>query len=243
MIRPELLPWDTEHFGRQIGRADLDAPTIEDIEALDAEAEAMGLDCLYVRLGQPTFAGASVDLQSAGFRLVDVALTLSAPVRVDESRVMCSTPVESSDRLPDLDPILDVLAPWSRFAADPAFGEKAARSMYEAWIRRAADADDELLTVVEGSRGNIVGLVAVAAPAHPSIGLLAVAQPGQGLGDQLVQAGMRWAAERGERLETVTQARNGTALRFYERHGFRTLSSTYVFHRWYRRGDRTTSHG
>lgn len=224
-----LLDWDSAFFGVRIGRARVQHS--EDLARLDAAAHELRLDCLYALLPQPAPPTLPAALQEAGFFLTDVSQVLAAPLASEHGDPSVPEPgtLEDAGALGDL---LDLLVPWSRFAADPRFGADAAKAMYVRWAERAAVSDDELMAVTRSPDGRVDGLITVSASPTPRIGLLVSAR--RGGGSHLVAAAKRWAADRGgDRLETGTQARNALALAFYERHGFRTTSSTYVMHRWF----------
>ena len=128
------------------------------LAAIDAEARAEGIACLYGSL-DPTDGATAHLVQTFGHRLVEVALTFERPdlpftPRASPTRVRRGTP----DDLPALEPAIKTLAPWSRFAVDPRFGPDAARRMHEAWMERAARDDTTSArstspTTRTGSRG------------------------------------------------------------------------------------------
>jgi GNAT superfamily N-acetyltransferase len=227
----ERLAWDSAFFGVAIARADLNEATAERLRAIDAEARAEGIACLYGTL-EPTDETTAHVVQTYGHRLVQAALTFGRPP-------MPFTPARGSSKvrrgtledLPALEPAIRTLAPWSRFAADPRFGPDAARRMYQAWIERAArDTDERALYIAYDDTG-ITGVTTFVRSPVPRLDLISVTRPYRGASDGLMAALFEWAgrvpAEAGP-----AAARNVAALRFYERCGFRVCRSTYLFHRW-----------
>ncbi len=109
--------------------------------------------------------------------------------------------------------------------------------LYETWIEKNCKgyADTVLVAEFQGqptgyischlldcTDGN-VGLVAVAADAK-----------GRGLGQALVDASLRWSAERGVSWVTVvTQGRDCGAQRLYQKCGFLTRTLQLWYHRWW----------
>jgi dTDP-4-amino-4,6-dideoxy-D-galactose acyltransferase len=71
----ELLPWDSEHFGRRIARVRGGRLTPEALGRIDAWAGHAGIECLYFLAGADDPATAPL-AEAGGFRLVDVRLTL-----------------------------------------------------------------------------------------------------------------------------------------------------------------------
>lgn len=110
------------------------------------------------------------------------------------------------------------------FSADPAIEEKAPPDRWLASLREG---------VWFGARdgGELAGMVAVSAPASvktrhvADLGSMYVreAHRGSGLADALMNAALLRAAEIAEQVKLTVNAQNARAIRFYERHGFRTV--------------------
>ena len=140
----ERLSWDSEFFGVGIGRVDLGDlgdlgdPAPAALAAIDDMARADGVSCLYASV-DPADVAATIQLQQAGYLLVEVALDLRHPTsrlaRTPDTTAVVRT--GTPDDLEPLSPLLDRLAPWSRYAVDPRFGAEAARRMQAAWAARA----------------------------------------------------------------------------------------------------------
>jgi hypothetical protein len=64
----EPLAWDSEFFGFPIGRVDLDDATPESLAAIDSEARATGMTCLYGSL-DPARGTTAALVQTFGHRL------------------------------------------------------------------------------------------------------------------------------------------------------------------------------
>jgi hypothetical protein len=227
----ERLAWDSEFFGVPIARADLTGASADRLRAIDAEAQAEGIACLYGAL-DPTDETAAHLVQRFGHRLVEVALTFERPAtpftpRPGASNVRRGTP----DDVPALEPAIKTLAPWSRYAADPRFGLDAARRMHEAWIGRAArDTEKRALYIAYDDTG-ITGFATFVRSPVPRVDLEGVTKPGSGAADALQDTLHRWAE--GGRVEAgPCAARNIPPLRHLERLGFRMCRARYLFHRW-----------
>jgi hypothetical protein len=227
----ERLAWDSEFFAVPIGRVDLTVATAERLRAIDAEAGAGGLACLYGTL-DPADETAAHLVQTFGHRLVEVALTFERPA-------MPFTPKPTSSKvrrgtledLPALEPAIKTLAPWSRFAADPRFGLDAAQRMHQAWMERAVRHTDERALYISYDATGITGVAAFVRLPVPRVDIKAVTKPGTGAADALLVALLEWA--RGGATEAgPCAARNLAALRHFERCGFRVGRSRYLFHRW-----------
>jgi dTDP-4-amino-4,6-dideoxy-D-galactose acyltransferase len=228
----EPLRWDSEFFGIAIARANLSGATADMLRAIDAEARAAGVACLYGSL-DPTDDTAAYDVQTFGHRLVEVALTFERPPmpftpKPNTAKVRRGT----LDDLPSLEPAVKTLAPWSRFAADPRFGVDAARRMHEAWMERAAgdDTDDRALYISYDDDG-VTGVATFVRTPVPRVDTKGVTQQGTGAADALMVALFEWAGG-GPTEAGPCAARNIAPLRYLERCGFRVGRARYLFHRW-----------
>jgi hypothetical protein len=227
----ERLAWDSQFFGIPIGRVDLTGTTAESLRAIDAEARAQGIACLYGSL-DPTDESAAHLVQSFGHRLVEVALTFERPPDP-------FTPKPSSaevrrgtvDDLPALEPAIKTLAPWSRYAADPRFGIDAARRMHEAWMERAARDTDERALYIAYDDDGITGVATFVRSPVPRCDTKGVTKPSTGAADALMVAFFDWAGH-GPTEAGPCAARNVAPLRYVERCGFRVSRVAYLFHRW-----------
>ena len=171
-------------------------------------------------------------MQTFGHRLVEVALTFERPAvpftpKPSTSKVRRGT----LDDLPDLEPAIKTLAPWSRFAADPRFGPEAARRMHEAWMARAArDAEERALYISYDDTG-ITGVATFVRHPVPRVDTKGVTKPSTGAADALMVALFDWAGG-GATEAGPCAARNIAPLRYLERCGFRVSRARYLFHRW-----------
>jgi hypothetical protein len=228
----EPLTWDSEFFGVPIARTDLTGATADVLRAVDSEARAGGIACLYGSL-DPT-DGTTADLaQTFGYRLVEVALTFERPdlpftPKSSPTKVRRGTP----DDLPDLEPAIKTLAPWSRFAADPRFGPDAAHRMHEAWMARAArdDTDERALYIAYDDDG-VTGVATFVRTPVPRVDTKGVTKLGTGAADALMVALFDWAGG-GPTEAGPCAARNIAPLRYLERCGFRVDRTRYLFHHW-----------
>jgi len=228
----EPLPWDSEFFGVSIGQATLDGATPESLAAIDDAARDLGIECLYGSLDEIDVEESFL-VQEHGHRLIEVAIRFGRPpgplvTGPTPSTVRQGTPED----LERLDGPISVLAPWSRFAADPRFGPEAAERMFRAWVERAArdGHDHHLLVAEEGDELSGVA-TAVRNPVH-RIDLCGVIRPGSGAAWALMRGFVEWA-ENGPTEAGPCAARNIPVLRYVEHTGFSAIATQYKFHRWY----------
>ncbi len=230
----ERLDWDSEFFGRPIGRVgDGDEPLVSTVGAADAD----GIECLYLLCP----AAETEDLQTAlalGFRPYDVRIEFSRALLKPPS---APAPLGTRDAQPGDEPALESIArdrlTETRFGADPHFPPDRVGDLYVAWLRRGLATPPLRRTLVAGAAEGFVTCRFDAERGVGAIELIAVAagREGAGLGNQLMAASSRAFADAGvERAEVVTQGRNVAAQRLYQRHGYRTARIDLWLHRWVR---------
>lgn len=231
--RVKLLDWDSNFFGIQIASLDLDGASDDDIRAAEAEARAAGVQCLYSSL-DPADAEATVRVQMLGYRLVDVATTSELSLREppiprpEEITVRQGT----VDDLETLQPMIDKLAGWSRFAVDPRFGRQAAQRLQTAHLCRAASAEDDKhsLILAEGASGPLAFVTRSHQPKPRVDGVVSTTR-GAKAGAYLFEDARAWAKP-ANLLGGPIAARNVRALRFISQCGYRVRWVRYVYHRW-----------
>lgn len=124
----------------------------------------------------------------------------------------------------------------SRFYFDANFPAPLCDLLYETWIEKSCRGYADAVLVAE-RLGEASGYISchLSDEATGEIGLLGVEAraQGEGLGQYLVEAALRWFAARGmERVTVVTQGRNSRAQRLYQKCGFRTQSVRLWYHLW-----------
>jgi dTDP-4-amino-4,6-dideoxy-D-galactose acyltransferase len=235
----EYLDWDSNFFGFRIARLTSQILTPELVGACRSWCAANHIECLY-------FLSVSNDVSTAslahanGFELVDIRVTLKHSLR---DYIACPAPAIrpfcSSDA-PRLREIARVSHGDSRFYYDPRFPRSRCDAFYETWIERSFSgwADIVLVAVLDGAAEGYI-TCHLAPSGDGSIGLVAVSREsqGKGLGKQLVIAALEYFCRHNRKLVTVvTQGRNITSQRVYQRCGFLTQAVQLWYHFWLRTG-------
>lgn len=228
----EELAWDSEHFGFKIGRVTQCSADIPERAVRWATARSM--DCLYLLVDSQdaeTLRAAA----AAGFRLVDIRVTLSAGIPSAGHQAGIRLAVDDDIRF------LSRLAARShrnsRFYADGRFSQARCDALFAAWIERSCKDRNFAQTVfVADAGGEPVGYVTCSIKQGVGdIGLIAVdeSHSGRGLGGELLGQAYEWFRTQGAcRVQVVTQGSNVRALRMYERTGFRVENVQLWFHWW-----------
>jgi ribosomal protein S18 acetylase RimI-like enzyme len=231
----ELLEWDTEFWGKRIGR--VREGELDDVRAaeVDVWADAQRVDCLYY-LAPGADPDSALAAERAGFGLMDVRTELACEPRaadlpggIREAREDDAAPLRA---------IAAASHGVTRFYADPNFPNERCDDLYDTWISRSLEGWADAVLVADAN-GRPAGYVSChLAERTGSIGLIAVDESarGAGLGVGLARAAVAWCAGRGaDRMTVVTQGRNVAAVRTFERAGFLASSIDLWFHKWYAR--------
>lgn len=235
-----FLEWDSEFFGRRIGRISASRLTEATVQSIAAWSKANRVECLYF-LGDADDPETVRIAEHHTFGFVDVRITLdtelgdaSRPADVSASR--CVIRPSRSDDIPALREIAQVSFRDTRFFYDGRFSETHCKALYETWIEKSCNGYADTVLVAETER-HAVGFISchLVDDATGQIGLVGVSgeASGQGFGQLLVSEALRWFRGRNRRRAVVvTQGRNGKAQRLYQRCGFVTRSLQLWYHWW-----------
>ena len=234
----QLLEWDSQFFGRRIGRLKASRLTANLIPLVESWCRAQRLEGLYF-LADPNHEETSRLTMEHHFQFVDTRMTLNLelpPAAQLPDQEQLIRPATAADR-PALRQMARRLHPDSRFFFDNRFDPALSERMFETWIEKSC-ANPEGQVFVADWNGRLAGYIACRQP-QPDWGqvdLLGVDESaqGQGLGGKLISTALRWFAARPVRhVRVVTQGRNVRAQRLYQRAGFVTRSVELWYHRWF----------
>jgi dTDP-4-amino-4,6-dideoxy-D-galactose acyltransferase len=203
------------------------------------EARRAAIECLYLEVA--VSSRASLLAGSHGLRLVDVRLLLDRDLDIVKPLSKAVSAVEvGPPRVEDaaeLERIAEKGSRVSRYYRDPAFRRHSGR-LYRRWIAESCRGWADVVLVARRC-GQPVGFITCKLPkASPGCGRidLVCVEPthaGHGIGSILVGASLEWFVGQDLRsVEVVTQAHNTTAVRLYERMGFRVRRVSLFYHGW-----------
>lgn len=225
------LEWDSEFFGLQIGRVDLQ--TLDD--AVDLALMHYDLkyqyDLLYV------FSKEGLSFDAIGAELVDEKILYSKPCEPREqyndiSFYKQDTPSE------DLYRLAFVSGGYSRFKLDERLPKGSYERLYTRWIESACPkegSNKQILTFLDAQ--NVAkGMITIDYQGELGhIGLVAVDTDcqHQGIGGKIMSTLDGYLYNLGVKtLEVPTQKANTDACRWYEKNGFKVKSVTPIYHWW-----------
>jgi len=236
----KFLDWDSEFFRCQIARIIPNRLTSKDIGAIFRWCRDRSIDCLYF-LADVDDPATVFEAEANEFHLVDIRITLERLIEaIPSANRRAFQGVIRPSKISDV-PALRAMAKLShrdsRFYYDGRFSRSRCDALYTTWIEKSCNGYANIVFVSEIG-GVPAGYVSchLAKQARAQIGLLGVHGNfwGKGIGEGLLNESLRWFAEQGaKRVAVVTQGRNCSAQRLYERCGFVTQSVQLWYHRWF----------
>lgn len=130
----------------------------------------------------------------------------------------------------------------SHFFQEPRFEKEQTQYLFSEWIKKCMGGLAEMIWVAELD-GNVVGFSscllsnALQPYINKKIGVIDFivvdeSIQGKGIGKELLGNTLQWFHDKVDDVELRTMADNLHAVRFYEKYGFRILSSDHHFHLW-----------
>jgi dTDP-4-amino-4,6-dideoxy-D-galactose acyltransferase len=238
----QLLPWDSDFFGKRIGRAIVHRLSPETVEAIVKWCETHAIECLYFLADSDHMETVRL-AEDNGFRFVDIRVSLQCNV-IDRQARYSDDPSQTvrvrhsrQSDIATLQTIARTSHSDSRFYFDPCFPADSCEALYETWIKRSCEGYADVVLVAE-LNDQPVGYVSchlMGNEPRGQIGLVGVGSQarGRGLGRILIDHSLHWFSDQTvERVRVVTQGRNISAQRLYQSCGFTTKSVQLWYHRW-----------
>lgn len=221
----QKLKWDSEFFGRRIGRLEVDCLCSE-LPKFPSE-----FDLIYVE----TACEKSCCDPMSQTQWFDAGRKLTFTTATHDGHEDAAI-TQLTTRSPELLKLAWLSGHQSRYRLDPNFTKEEYRCLYTRWIDACLEGLWNATILGIESQGELTGFVTVESMAdHARIGLIA-AHPdyqGQGLSGQLIRAAVATANHMGHsELRVSTQHTNQAAIYAYLNRGFRALSSIQHYHWW-----------
>lgn len=225
-------PWLQRFLGKPVFRV---TGPIDAGDATPSKLREVTAQNAFAYTRVPTTDTHSVDaFQAAGFRVVDVSITLETTglpplLPQDAARARFASPDDANA----VERIGREGFAWSRFHLDPRIDKAAADEIKAQWAGNFFRGTRGDYMVTAGQTGEVGAFLQLLSGADGvlSIDLIAVAAPQRRKG--LAGAMIRFAAHHCPgvtRLRVGTQAANIDSLRLYQRLGFVVASTAYVLH-------------
>ena len=159
----EFLKWDSDFFGKKIGRIDWTTSEIISYHDLDKD----NYDMIYIFSSHPL---------KINVALMDVKVTFSKSVNYYKPHSEIAIFDKKKHSYSSLLKLAYLSGHDSRFLKDSFFGEQAYKKMYKQWLDNAIS-NESILVFVAILNNSIQGFVTVHQQAiHSTIGLIAVSK-------------------------------------------------------------------
>ena len=236
----QFLDWDSDFFGMRIARVTKNHLSDEIMGSILQWCLDHHIDCLYFLADGAD--GTTVRLaEDNHFRFVDIRMTLETQLSADITAQISHDDTMIRKSLPQDIPALRLIAKTSytdsRFYYDKNFPIHLSNTLYEIWTEKSCQGFADVVLVAE-IESKPIGYISCHLSDETSgyIGLIAVDEKRRGrqLGQDLVTASLQWFAEQGvTSVRVVTQGRNCSAQRLYQRCGFLTTEIQLWYHLWF----------
>lgn len=246
----ELLAWDTDFFGCRIARVLGDTLHKNQGRLIDDWCRNNRVHGLYflARADDPATIQAA---EQAGFELTDIRVTFDHPISDSnspthffhpDSNGTVIRPVQPQD-LPHLQALARLNHNETRFFNDPHFPRHRAAELYSNWITQEVLGRAEMCFVAASEINQPQGYISChlnPPEKQGQIGLIGVDLEvrGRGIGKRLVQAALNWYRDHAaQNVMVITQGKNLSAQRLYQKCGFLTQNLQIWYHKWYNTTD------
>jgi dTDP-4-amino-4,6-dideoxy-D-galactose acyltransferase len=243
------LQWDSEFFGRRIGRIEaqrLDAQLIQKIYSWSKEN---AVECLYFAadLSHPPTVRLAED---HGFHLMEVRLTFERklqdwqPGPIPRAYLDVVIREAQPEDVPAMQAIAGISYTTTHFIVDPCFPPGRGRAFYETWVKNSCAGYEDMVLAAEAG-GEVIGFLTARFLAErrgdirPECQLMLIGIKSgarrKGIGLEMLRSGIDWLVRKGgsERVTGVVQAQNTPILRSLERLGFASCSAQLFYHKWF----------
>ncbi|GAB3993205.1 hypothetical protein GCM10028807_27880 [Spirosoma daeguense] len=237
MATVEHLNWDSDFFGKKIGKCEL--RTSGDIQvSVTLLSEAQKQDYALVYLFAPENISLPETIHSLfDARLVDTRLIYT--LETDQSMRVSDPNVFSLQATDDKNKLYELAyqsGHYSRFKQDSNFSEADFKRLYRNWMDKSLEGQLADEVFVYKHEEAILGMITVKISGDIGTpGILATDQDhrGKGIGTAYFNHMLAYLHNKGvSRMNVVTQKANRQACQFYEKINCQQLSATDIYHVW-----------
>jgi dTDP-4-amino-4,6-dideoxy-D-galactose acyltransferase len=231
----EPLEWDSKFFGYPVARIIFDHEGGSCLDDLFLKIKSEKTRLVYF-IVPPAEKGLINSITSRGGIFVDQKIVFS---KVTEKHNNLSEDVvefKGSDINERLINLVLRAGLYSRFRIDENFKNQEYERLYIEWLYKSINKSIAFKTLIAKKGSDIIGITTLGRKTHDAhIGLVAVDEnfSGQGIGYNLVHSADTVASEMGlSKIKVVTQSKNKSACRLYEKCNFHIEKITNIFHYW-----------
>lgn len=234
----QFLKWDSDFFGRRVARVNASVLDEKKLMEINLWCRENSIDCLYF-LADMIDKGTVTTAEIGRFHLVDIRVTMEKEIETPVVKTK-NTSMILRPAIPNDVPLLRKIAAknhrFSRFYYDGNFPVELCDKFYETWIENSCNnfADAVIVADVDGFPAGYITCSLTNQTGQ--IGLLGIEPSfqGKGIGNALLNGSLRWFTGQGvKKTVVVTQGRNISAQRLYQKNGFITADIKLWYHKWF----------
>lgn len=233
------LQWDSDFFGLHVASLEGGHLQAKTSKVIFDYCKKEKISCLYF-LADGSDSQTLQYAYNAGFKFVDVRVEMELDLRNlqrTEAPSLEIKPVTKFSELSSMHSFTRKAYTDSRFFKDLNFDRIKCEKLYEKWIYRDFDKGN-ILGFFPDEKEIVKGYITFTMESLDvaRIGLIAVENHyrGRGVGSQLLNKTIATSKKlNAKKLSVVTQATNTSALRLYEKAGFRINDVKFWFHKWF----------
>lgn len=220
----EELKWDSDFFGKKIGKI-----TVQNNDEL-TNIKLNKYDLIYV------FS----DNSNLNYKLVDkkIVYIIDDLNTIENNNTLELTTFDKN--IDDYNQLLDLTlqsGEFSRFKLDKNFSNGEYEKLYTEWINKSINKELAFDIIIKRLDNKVVGFSTLSKKTNElaDISLVAVDSNyrGRGIAKQLIQQCIHLSKEKGfKKIQVVTQLDNNPANILYTHCGFKKDSLTYIYHIW-----------
>jgi dTDP-4-amino-4,6-dideoxy-D-galactose acyltransferase len=233
-LKIEELKWDTDFFGYQICKVEIENFHVDQFEGLILYLNKSNVKLVYV---YPLDNISTNTLKTFEIPVIDTKITFEKEGGFSLNALTSITSFVAIEKSEDLEKLALISGEYSRFKKDIKFSNHEYFRLYKEWIRKSISREiaNDVLVYKKGC--NILGFVSysITKTSDIVIGLIAVdpKESGQGIGKLLMQAVENAAVQKNvNKIIVSTQLENIRALAFYQSCGFTKKKQQEIFHLW-----------
>ena len=233
----EYLKWDSDFFGKKIGKCEFHTP--EDILAsnhLLAEAKSQQYALVYLFTPESQLLPNTVCEQFKA-KLVDTRLTYTC--QVDQAHSISNANIDTVDPTEDRSQLYNLAyqaGQYSRFKVDPCFSEDVFQQLYRRWIDKSLDSVTAEKVFAYRSEGEIAAMITVkisGGVGRPELMATDYTQRGKGIGKACFNHMLAYLhSNKIAQMELFTQQANQEACLLYEKMNYQLSAKMNIYHVW-----------
>lgn len=237
-----FLEWDTKFFNYRIAKVIPNRLSQLQAQSIANWCAENDIECIYFLAHSDDMETVRV-VEDNEYRQVDVRVTYE--FRLDDfstnRQLKSQFILDDTNQLDvnDMLSIIDNAFQNTRFYFDPNFTEEQCNNLYKTWLIRSIEEDfaDHVIVIRKDDKPQAFITCQLNKETKVgSIGLIGVAEfaRGQQLAPFLIDVALEYFQAMGMiQVEVVTQARNISANRLYQKCGFRTKNTYLWYHKWF----------